>query len=170
MQWHIALAEPNKESLAFSHLMRLRYEAYYPKFPVLRKLYGKMTTVFRPMFPGYIFVRPGANQDWYRLETAPGVRVTHSLLRIGDSFATITREEMKNVTDKAKELCEQIHETRDPKGFSIGDEVKIRIGPFAEFLATIETLDDDARNVGLITYLFGRQVRIRAHPDHLSAA
>jgi transcription antitermination factor NusG len=55
--------------------------------------------------------------------------------------------------------------------FRVGDEVKIKVGPFADFLATIIELDEDARSLTLRTFLFGRQVTIpRAKPDHLSAA
>lgn len=170
MEWHIALAEPNKEKLAFGHLRRLRYEAQYPLLPRRRMLYGKKTIVYRPMFPGYIFVRLGGNSDWWRLETAPGIRVSHSLLAFDGRCATVTEAEMALVRATAKEKCEQILEPEKPHGFDVGDEVRIKVGPFAHFLATIDTLDDEARTVGLTTYLFGRQVRFRAKPDHLTAA
>ena len=170
MQWHIALTEPNKERQAFAHLQRLRYEACYPVLPIRRMSYGKKTIVYRPMFPGYIPVTRGANQDWYRLETAPGIRVTHSLLAFNGRYAIITKEEMAVIHAKAKELCEQILEPEKEHAFEIGDDVRIKVGPFAHFMATIDTLDDDARTVGLSTYLFGRQVKFRAHPDHLTAA
>ena len=168
--WHIALAEPNKERLALAHLHRLHYEAQYPLLPVRRMHYGKRTIVYRPMFPGYIFVRRGANRDWYRLETAAGIRVTHSMLEFGGIRATVTNQEMALVKSTAKEKCEQILEPERSHDFDIGDDVRIKVGPFAEFLATIEELDDDARTVGLRTYLFGQQIKVRAKLDHLSAA
>jgi transcription antitermination factor NusG len=170
MQWHIALAEPNREKLAMAHLARLRYEAQYPLLPIRRKLYGKQTIVYRPMFPGYIFVRPGANRDWYRLETAPGIRVMNSLLSFDGRCATVTEDEMRLVRSTAKELCEQILVPEKEHDFGLGDDVVIKVGPFAQFLATIEWLDDDARSVGLITHLFGQEVKVRAQIDHLTAA
>jgi transcription antitermination factor NusG len=168
--WHIALAEPNKERLAFAHLQRLGYEPEYPLLPRRRVLYGTPTIVYRPMFPSYIPVRKGRNQDWYRLETAPGIRVSHSLLAVNGRYATLTEAEMALIRATAKEKCEQILEAGQPREFDVGDTVRIKVGPFAEFLATIEELDDTARTVGLSTYLFGRQIEFRACPDHLTAA
>jgi transcription antitermination factor NusG len=169
--WHIALTEPNKERTAFAHLQRLRYNACYPVIPKRRILYGKKTMVYRPMFPGYVFVQRGGNQDWYRLETAPGVRVTHSLLSVNGRYATLNADEMAAVRETAKALNEQIHEKDRAHDFDVGDQVKIKVGPFAEFLAVIEQLDDDARTVGLVTYLLGSQRRIpRVSIDSVVAA
>jgi transcriptional antiterminator NusG len=172
MDWHIALAEPQRDRIAFAHLQRLQYRVYYPVFPVQRVLYGKKTVVYRPIFPSYLFVQRGANQDWFRLETAPGIRVTHSLLSLeAGRYATITSEEFEEIKAMAKELCEQVHDEPRVDCFRVGDEVKIKVGPFADFLATIIELDEDARSLTLRTFLFGRQVTIpRAKPDHLSAA
>lgn len=170
MQWHIALTEPNKERLAFSHLRRLGYEAQYPVLPHRRMLYGRKTIIYRPMFPGYIPTQKGTNRDWYRLETAPGIRVSHSLLAFDGRYATITEEEMSLIRETAKALCERVLEPERTHDFDLGDQVRIKVGPFAEFMATIEELDDEARTVGLSTYLFGREVRFRARPDHLTAA
>jgi transcription antitermination factor NusG len=170
MDWHIALAQPNLEHTAFSHLRRLQYRVYYPVFPKMRSFRGCLRPVYRPMFPGYLFVQRGANQDWRRLETAPGIRVTHSLLSRDDGYATITVEELDQVKETAKWLCEQIHEAMKPHHFKVGDQVRITEGPFASFLAIIETLDDDGRNIGLLAHIFERQTRIRAKSDHLTAA
>jgi transcription antitermination factor NusG len=172
MDWHIALAQPNHEKTASAHLQRLRYRVYYPVIPRRRMQYGKETNYFRPMFPRYLFVQLGANRDWYRLETAPGVQVTNSLLALERGrYATITPDEMTAVIETAKALNLQMFEPKNRHGFKLGDEVKIKVGPFADFLATIDALDDDERHVGLIAYLLGRQVKIpRVKPDHLSAA
>lgn len=169
MDWHIALAQPNLEKTAFAHLQRLRYWVYYPLFPVPRTLYGKKTVVYQPMFRGYLFVQRGANQDWFRLETAPGIRVTHSLLSLeAGIYATITEDELTQIKETAKWLCEQVVESMKPYQFHVGDRVRITSGPFADKLADIEKLDDEQRIIMLRDYLSG--MRIRAKPDHLTAA
>lgn len=161
MQWHIALSQPNQEKTAFAHLRRLRYEAYYPVEPRRRVLYGKETPYFRPMFLRYLFVKLGANRDWYRLETAPGIQVSRGLLNLdGENYATITEDEMEAIRETAKALHEQMFTRTKDHPFDVGDGVKIKVGQFAEFLATIMELDDDARTMGLRTYIFNRQVEI----------
>ncbi len=171
-EWHIAIAQPNCEKTAFAHLNRLRYEAYYPVIPRRRALYGKQTIVYRPMFPRYVFVKLGANQDWYRLETAPGIQISPGLLSLpAGKYATITREEMELVRETANTFNAQIHETNKWGGWKLGDQVAIKVGPFANFLATVDSLDDDERHVGLIAYLLGRQVKIpRVKLDAVVAA
>jgi transcriptional antiterminator RfaH len=171
MDWHIAIAQPNQEKTANAHLQRLCYKVYCPVIPRRRMLYGKETNYFRPMFPRYLFVKLGANRDWYRLETAPGVQVTNSLLALERGrYATITPDEMMAVIETAKTLNEQMFEPKNKHGFKLGDQVKIKVGPFADFLATIDSLDDDERYVGLSAYLLNRQVNIpRVRPDHLFA-
>jgi transcriptional antiterminator RfaH len=167
--WHIALTQPQSEAIASAHLTRLRYKWCYPLFPKRQVFRGRINVVYRPMFPGYMFVQLGANQDWHRLETAPGIRVTNSLLSMGGNYATLSQDEVGRVTKKAKELCEQVLEEGKPRQFDVGDQVKINVGQFAGFLATIEALDDDERNIHLLTYLFRRQVRVKAKPEHLIA-
>jgi transcriptional antiterminator RfaH len=168
--WHIALTQPQSEHCASAHLTGRRYRVYCPVFPKFRVYRGKKVVAYRPLFPGYMFVQLGANQDWHRLETAPGVQVTRSLLMLNGNYATVTPDELRLVQRTAKDLCEQIHEDQKPPQFHVGDEVKINVGQFAGFLARITTLDDDGRNIGLLTYLFGRECPVRAKPQHLTAA
>lgn len=172
MHWHIAQTQPQAEGLAAAHLKRRGYTPYYPLFPKRRIFRGGRTNVvYLPMFRNYLFVQLGANRDWHRLETAPGIRVTNSLLSMGGNYATLSQDEMNRVSSKAKELCEQILEQGKPRPFDVGDQVKINVGQFADFLATIEELDDDARTALLRTYLFGRENLVRnVSLDHLTAA
>jgi len=172
MDWHIALAQPNCEKTAFAHLNRLRYRAYYPIIPKRRVLYGKLTIVHLPMFRPYVFVQLGANQDWSRLHTAPGVQVAHSLLSLEyGKYATVTQTEVDAIKETANALNAQLDAVKRGHGFQLGDQVKIKVGPFADFLATIDELDDEACRVGLQIYLLGRQIRIpRVRLDAVVAA
>lgn len=170
MEWHIAQAEPQKDQLACAHLKRRRYEFYYPVFPVQRAFRGRIVPVHIPLFRNYIFVKKGANQDWYLLETAPGIRVVQSLLPVNGRYATISEEEMTRVRDKAKELSEQAVEQVKTPQLKPGDKVRVAVGLCAEMLLDIEALDNDGRVARLKGYLFNSQVSFTAPTDHLTAA
>lgn len=164
--WHIALIEPQAERLAASALRARDYEVYYPSFPKeIHKSYGHTRTVMRPMFPGYMFVNQHY-QGWGRLKDAPGIRVSHSLLMINGNYAVVPSIEFQRMLYAEQALCHQIVEANKPHKYEVGEIVRIKDGGLAQFIAEIETLDDDGR-IGLLMSIFGRSSRIHTTAAHL---
>lgn len=168
-QWHIALIEPQAENLASQALRARGYEPYYPSFPkTIQRGRGHSRITMRPMFPGYIFVVQPSH-GWERLRTAPGVRVTHSLLMINGAFAKLPSTEIDKILIAERELCSDIAKPKIEKlPYGVGDTVRLTEGVWMGFTAQIVTLDD-AERIGLLMSLFGRESRVIASHEHLAA-
>jgi transcription antitermination factor NusG len=52
-------------------------------------------------------------------------------------------------------------------GFNVGDDVVIREGPFADFVASVEAIDPE-RRVHLLIDFMGRHSRVTVQADKLS--
>lgn len=166
--WHIALAESNREALAVAALRGRQYEVYCPWLPKkTHRTHRVVRTIMRPMFPGYIFVNE-APFGWEPLRITPGIRVTKSLMMVSGHYAVLGDAVIQAIAAKEGEEFARIANPK-PKTlpYKAGDVVKIVDGPFKGFFAKIETLDDEAR-IALLMSLLGRESRVFATHEHLA--
>jgi transcription antitermination factor NusG len=170
-RWHIAFAQPQCEAKALAHLPPC-ITPYLPKFFEKRKgRCGRMITVEKPMFPGYLFVRFGLHTPgWQRIFASPGLRPINTLMVINGHYASPSETEMAIVGRKENDLRMQDNLPQKLLPFHIGDTVRIEEGSFIGFSAEIETilhLDEGAR-IGLLMEMFGRVTRVHLPAEHLS--
>ena len=57
--WYLAYTKPRQEEMARANLERQGFESYLPLYKKLRKTQEGPVSIFEPMFPRYIFFRPG---------------------------------------------------------------------------------------------------------------
>ena len=57
--WYLAYTKPRQEDLARVNLEQQGFESYLPLYKKFRKTEQGPVSVFEPMFPRYIFFRPG---------------------------------------------------------------------------------------------------------------
>ena len=64
-KWFAVSTKPRQEGIATIHYMRQGYTVYAPKVQSIRSHARKTEKVMRPLFPGYIFLHLGVEeQDW----------------------------------------------------------------------------------------------------------
>ena len=167
--WHIALTEPRAERHAAVNLRARRYQVYYPVYPkAVPNRRNRTSIVIRPMYPGYLFVRIGGNDDYGGLCNAPGIRVAHSLLMKGDILAWVPPCEINRVMEVEKVLCDQIAEAAIPPKYEIGQVVKLVSGPLIYFTGPILEIDETGRVVIGLSIL-GHASRTITTTDHVTA-
>lgn len=88
--WYLVYAKPRNEFVALSQLMRQGYEAYLPLYKKLRRTPDGMVVQRDPMFPRYVFFRPGrAGQSIAPVRSTLGVS---NIVRFGLTPATVSAE------------------------------------------------------------------------------
>ena len=73
--WAVINTHPHREKLALENLRRQEFTAYCPMLRRRRSHARRVTSVLRPLFPGYLFVSTGINFGrWRPILSTYGVR------------------------------------------------------------------------------------------------
>ena len=120
---------------------------------------GQRKSVQRKIFPGYILVQMEMDDEsWYVVRNTPGVT--------GFVSAEDERERRpKPVPLEQKEvdaiMARMVSPTPRVKvGLTIGQMVRITSGPFAEFMGSIDHMDEDKGKVRVLVSFFGRETPV----------
>jgi len=114
---------------------------------------GKKYQAVEKIFPGYILVRMILDDNsWLAVRTTQGVT---GFVGVGDKPTPISDEE---VTTIQKFMSLEAPKYRAK--FSTGEAVKIVDGPFAEFLGSIESIDEEKGKVRVLVSIFGRETPV----------
>lgn len=114
---------------------------------------GKKSKAVEKVFPGYVLIRMILNDDsWLVVRTTEGVT---GFVGAGLKPTPISEKEvaaiMKFVTQEQPKFKTK---------FSVGEAVKITEGPFADFLGTIEAIDDERGKVRVLVSIFDRETPV----------
>ena len=73
--WAVVNTHPHREHVALENLQRQEFWAYCPVISRRRSHARRVTTVLRPLFPGYLFVKIlGDVQRWRPILSTEGIR------------------------------------------------------------------------------------------------
>lgn len=114
---------------------------------------GKKTKATEKVFPGYILIRMILDDDsWLVVRTTEGVTGF-----VGAGLKPTP------ISDKEVEAIMKFVTQEQPKfktKFSVGEAVKITEGPFADFLGTIEGIDEERGKVKVLVSIFDRETPV----------
>lgn len=114
---------------------------------------GKKTKNKEKVFPGYILVKMILDDNsWLVVRTTEGVT---GFVGAGLKPTPISEKEVQAIM--------KFVEQEQPKfkaKFSVGEAVKITSGPFADFLGTIESIDEERGKVKVLVSIFDRETPV----------
>jgi transcription termination/antitermination protein NusG len=114
---------------------------------------GQRRTVHKKLYPGYVLVETVLEDDsWYVVRNTPGVT---SFVGHGNTPTPLPEVEAQAILKQMREEKPQVRIT-----YHKGDRVKIIDGPFAEFLGTIDTVDDEKTKLRVLVSMFGRETPV----------
>lgn len=114
---------------------------------------GKKEEVKEKIFPGYILVRMILDDDsWLVVRTTPGVT---AFVGVGNRPTPLSEKEVDAIM-KFSALTAPKFKT----AFSKGEAVKIIDGPFADFLGSVESIDNAKGKVRVLVSIFGRETPV----------
>jgi len=114
---------------------------------------GKKAKAVEKVFPGYVLIRMILDDDsWLVVRTTEGVTGF-----VGAGLKPTP------ISDKEVEAIMKFVSQEQPKfktKFTVGEAVKITEGPFADFLGTIEAIDDERGKVKVLVSIFDRETPV----------
>jgi transcription termination/antitermination protein NusG len=149
----------NLESRISSMNMEDRiFEVVIPLEDVVELKSGKRQVVSRKVFPGYLMVRMGLDDDsWYVVRNTPGVT---GFVGLGARPTPLSRREVENILAVKVEGAGAPKKTRPRLEYEVGESVRVREGPFADFSGTIAEINEDQLRLKVLVNIFGRETPV----------
>jgi transcriptional antiterminator NusG len=138
------------------------FEVVIPMEEVVEFKNGKKQTVQRKVFPGYLLVRCSMDDEsWYCIRNTPGVTGFVGQSDRGQKPTPLRRREVR--TFLAPQGSGTDAETARPKpklDYEEGESVRVKEGPFADFLGTIAEINADHMKLKVLVNIFGRETLV----------
>ena len=137
--WYVAQVKPNAQGLASTNLRRQGYEVFHPVRRVTRRAGGAFRAALRPLFAGYLFV--GADTAAPPLSRINATRGVGRLVSFGAAPSPLPAQLVAGLRAR----CDDIGVLGELDTLGVGDRVRLLSGPFADYVARVETLDEGQR-------------------------
>jgi transcription elongation factor/antiterminator RfaH len=162
-RWYLVHALARQEARADVQLSQQQYRVFLPGFSKSVRHARKFRVVKAPVFAGYLFVILDLARDQWR-----SINGTFGVARIvtsQDRPAPVPRGLVEALLDRTDDAGE----TSLTYTFRPGDPVRLRDGPFANQIATLERLDARGR-VRVLLEIMGTSVGVVLASDALEPA
>jgi transcription elongation factor/antiterminator RfaH len=161
-RWFLAHTLPKSERKAQLHLGAQGFRSYLPQIRKTIRHARQLRTIQAPLFPRYLFVVLDLERDrWLSVRSTVGV----------SRLFTQDGRPVPVPVGIVESLIEQSNGnlTRLDTGLVKGQHVRILSGPFADFVGTLERLDEAGR-VQVLLEMMGTAVPVTLHRSALSPA
>jgi transcriptional antiterminator NusG len=135
------------------------YEVVIPMEDVVEFRQGKKVVVPKKMFPGYLLVRCELDDDaWYVIRNTPGVT---GFVGQGNKPSPLPRKDVEGFLAVKIEGEETAPKRTKPRlEYEMGETVRVREGPFADFSGEIIEINEDQLKVKVLVNIFGRETPV----------
>ncbi|WP_026688639.1 transcription termination/antitermination protein NusG [Alteribacter aurantiacus] len=117
---------------------------------------GKSKQVTKKVFPGYVIVEMVMTDDsWYVVRNTPGVTGFVGSAGAGSKPTPLLPEEVDAILRQMG-----VEEPKAAVDFEIKEPVKVKEGPFANFIGTIEDIHVEKRKLKVHVNMFGRETPV----------
>ncbi|HZU72369.1 MAG TPA: transcription termination/antitermination protein NusG [Acidimicrobiales bacterium] len=151
----------NLESRILSMNMEERiYEVVIPMEDVVEFKAGKKVVVQKKVFPGYLLVRCELDDDsWHVVRDTPGVT---GFVGLGSKPTPLSRKEVEDILQVKQEAATGggPKKTRPRLEYEVGESVRVREGPFADFSGQIAEINEDQLKLKVLVNIFGRETPV----------
>jgi len=122
-----------------------------PMEPVIEIKRGKKNTILRNLMPGYILISIDSASDIFN--TIREIKGVAGFLGTGTKPEPLSAEEMQHIL----EMLESKADKPKPEiEYDRGDQVKVCEGPFANFIGTVDHVDEEKNKLSVMVSIFGR--------------
>ena len=160
--WFLTQLKPGGLNTARTNLGRQGYATFMPQREATMRRANKLCTKTSPLFPGYLFVQiDPQSPGWRRINSTFGVA---RLVCFGSAPTQVPAALITTL----RAACDGETWCPGATEFKAGQCARILSGPFAEQLATIESVPDQQR-IYVLFDLMGRTIRAQVPANNLIA-
>lgn len=142
-----------KQRIETMKLVGKIFDIVVPTRNVVTVRHGKKEEIKEKIFPGYILVKMILDDEsWLAVRTTQGVT---AFVGAGNKPTPISESEVETILKFMKLEAPKYKTT-----FSTGEAVKIVDGPFADFLGTIDNIDEAKGKIKVLVSIFGRETPV----------
>lgn len=159
-QWYLLQLKPNSHRIAERNLNRQGFKTFLPMQEVTRRKASHFVNDLKPLFPGYMFVSFDTEIDaWRKINSTMGVS---RLVSFGSEPKALPTQLVSGLMMR----CDENGKLLPPNTLREGDSVELLTGPFAKFVATVDSIDPEQRIWVIMDYM-GQKTRIQIASDQL---
>ena len=159
-QWYLLQLKPNSHRIAERNLNRQGFKTFLPMQEVTRRKASHFVNDLKPLFPGYMFVSFDTEIDaWRKINSTMGVS---RLVSFGSEPKALPTQLVSGLIMR----CDENGKLLPPNTLCEGDSVELLTGPFAKFVATVDSIDPEQRIWVIMDYM-GQKTRIQIASDQL---
>ena len=137
------------------------FEVVIPMEEVVEFKGGRKQIVQRKVFPGYILVRCRMDDEsWYCIRNTPGVTGFVGQSRQGQKPTPLSRREVRTFLAAKGDGAEQAARAKPRLEYEVGESVRVREGPFADFSGEIAEINADHMKLKVLVNIFGRETLV----------
>jgi len=137
------------------------FEVVIPMEDVVEFKGGRKQMVQRKVFPGYLLVRCDMDDEsWYCIRNTPGVTGFVGQSRQGQKPTPLTRREVQTFLAPKTEGAEAPSRARPRLEYEVGESVRVKEGPFADFSGEIAEINADHMKLKVLVNIFGRETLV----------
>ena len=139
------------------------FEVVIPMEDVIEFKNGKKVVVQKKVFPGYLYIRCFLeDQSWDVIRNTPGVTgfvgtagkpIPLSRSDVETALAVPEEEEVEGTGAATKRQ-------RPKLDYEVGESVRVKTGPFADFNGQIAEINEDQLKVKVLVNIFGRETPV----------
>ena len=114
---------------------------------------GKKKATLKKVFPGYVLVEMIITDDsWYVVRNTPGVT---GFVGPGSKPIPLSPSEVAQILKQMG-----MDEPKPKIEFEVGESVRVIVGPFADFIGSVEEVLPDRRKIKVLVSMFGRETPV----------
>jgi len=140
------------ERVARSGLQDKFGQILVPVEEVVEMKNGQKSVTERKFFPGYVLVEMDMEDDtWHLIKSTP--KVTGFIGGTGTKPTPISAKEVEKIMSQIQEGVEK---PRPKVLFEVGEYVRVKDGPFADFNGSVESVNYEKSRLHVSVTIFGR--------------
>lgn len=125
---------------------------------------GKRKTAMKKVFPGYVLAEMVMTDDsWYVVRNTPGVTGFVGSAGAGTKPTPLLPDEIDTILQKMG----MKEKKKVDVDLSLKDTVKVKEGPFADFVGSVEEIDTEKQKVKVHVNMFGRETPVELEFDQV---
>jgi transcriptional antiterminator NusG len=137
------------------------FEIVIPMEEVVEFKNGRKQTVQKKVFPGYLLVRCIMDDEsWYCVRNTPGVTGFVGQSRQGQKPTPLSRREVQTFLSAKGDGQEASNRKKPKLDFEVGESVRVKEGPFADFNGQIAEINADHMKLKVLVNIFGRETSV----------